>query len=160
MDGQNSDCVKYENSRKRERERERKKTATSYSMHAAQSKIIHLQLVHLGFCFAGTLLQRSIRSWRAFATGRGTCRHLPTESSKISTGFNNYTICYTRLFRSPSGKWRVRVFRRTPINSSASELWFVNQFCASTIKAPTSMLHLPVLVPFTNRMSICALIVA
>jgi len=40
------------------------------------------------------------------------------------------------------------------------ELWFVNQFCASTIKARTSMLHLPVLVPFTNRMSICALIVA
>jgi len=43
------------------------------------------------------------------------------------------------------------MFCRTLGNSSAGELRFVNQFCASTIKARTSMLHLPVLVPFANR---------
>lgn len=80
--------------------------------------------------------------------GRG---HLLTETRKISTGFNNYTICYTRLFYSPSGEWRVRVFRWTPGNSSAGQLRFVNQFCPSTIKARTSMLHLPILAPFANH---------
>lgn len=35
--------------------------------------------------------------------------------------------------------------------TSAGELRFVNQFCASTIKARTSMLHLLVLAPFANR---------
>jgi len=149
--------------RKGERERERKKTVASYSMHAAQSKIIHgyiynwyiwVFVLRARYCNGVFDPDASLPQDRGHV---GTCRQ---SRGKFRRDLTIIRYVTRDRFCSPSGEWRVCVFRWTPINSSASELWFVNQFCASTIKARTSMLHLPVLVPFTNRMSICALIVA
>lgn len=107
---------------------------------------------YIGFHFVGALPQRSIRShtWRAFVVGYiGTCRQGHGKFRRDLT-ITRY-VTHTTALPFPSGEWRARVFRRTPGNSSAGQLRFVNQFCASTIKPRTSMLHLPILTPFANR---------